>query len=615
MKISYKSKEIPIALLSFVGIAVYAVEYMSGASSSQQLIPLYAVLLLGGVPLVFDLLRKLAHREFSSDLLAGISIITAVLLEQYLAASLVVLMLSGGAALEQYAVRKASSVLDALARRMPNVAHRRIAGAIVELDSNQIKVGDEIVIFPHEIAPVDGVVIEGHGAMDESYLTGEPFQLSKTPGSDIISGSINGESALVVRALKLSSDSRYAQIMSAVKAAEEKRPQIRRLGDYLGSLYTPLALTIAICAWMISGEVQRFLAILVVATPCPLLIAIPVAIIGSISLCARSGIVIRDPAVLEQVTRCSTMILDKTGTLTYGRPALVTQTINAPFVADEVLSLVAGLEQYSRHPLAEAIVSAARERKLEIPLADSVNEKPGAGLTGIVQGRRIQVTSRSKLSLQGRGAEVAAFPQQGGLECVVLLDDRVAAHYRFRDATRSDSRPFIQHLAGRHHINRILIVSGDREEEVRYLANEVGISEIYASKSPEEKVAIVKQERACAPTLYIGDGINDAPALLAANVGLAFGQGSSVTSEAAGAVIMESSLLRVDEFLHISARMRAIALQSAVGGMALSVLGMGFASAGMLSPVWGALAQEVIDLLAVLNALRVALKPKLLSDF
>ena len=240
-------------------------------------------------------------------------------------------MLSGGGALENYAVRSASSVLEALARRTPSIAHRRRQGSVVDVALAEVAVGDELVVLPHEICPVDGVVIEGHGVMDESYLTGEPFMMSKTPGATVLSGAINGERALTIEARRLAVDSRYAQIMQVMRTSEERRPRIRRLGDRLGAYYTPLAVAIALAAWAASGDADRFLAVLVVATPCPLLIAIPVAIIGSISLSARRGIIIKDPAVLEQVEQCKTVILDKTGTLTYGKPQLVSEHVAANF--------------------------------------------------------------------------------------------------------------------------------------------------------------------------------------------------------------------------------------------------------------------------------------------
>ena len=604
-----------IAALSIAGILAHLLlRFGFSATPGAYRIPLLAVLVIGGLPLLYDLLRKLLQRQFGSDLLGGVSIVTSVLLGEYLAGAIIVLMLSGGEALESFALRRASSVLAALAKRMPSVAHRKDDTGIVDVTLEEVAVGDTLVIFPHDICPVDGVVIEGHGVMDESYLTGEPFQITKTSGSTVISGAINGESALTIRTTQLAADSRYAKIMEVMRDSESKRPRLQRLGDRLGAIYTPVALAVALLAWGISGEAIRFLAVLVIATPCPLLLAIPIAIISSISLCARRAIIVKSPGVLEQIAECRTAIFDKTGTLTYGEPKLTEQLIVPGFVPKEVLTLVASLERYSKHPLARAILAAAKEEALQLPEATEVSEQPGQGLRGTAAGHLVQITSRSKLVAQGMGGTDQLPPVAGGLECVVSIDRRYAAALRFRDAPRAESLSFVKHLGPRHQFQRVMLVSGDRESEVRYLAEQVGITEIHAEKSPEEKLTIVREETAKAKTLYVGDGINDAPAMMAATVGMAIGQNSDVTAEAAGVVIMDNSLMKVDEFMHISRRMRIIALQSAIGGMALSAIGMVFATTGHLSPVNGAIAQEVIDVLAVLNALRAAFPPKVLHD-
>ena len=353
---------------------------------------------------------------------------------------------------------------------------------------------------------------------------------------------------------------------------------------------------------------------MVIATPCPLLIAIPIAIIGSISLCARRAIIVKSPVVLEQIAECRTAIFDKTGTLTYGEPTLTEQLIAPGFAQPDVLTLVASLERYSKHPLARAILASATKAGIQIPEATEVSEPPGQGLRGTVAGHQVQVTSRNKLIAQHIPGADQLPPLAGGLECVVAIDERYAAALRFRDAPRAESLSFVKHLGPKHQFRKVMIVSGDRESEVRYLAEQVGITDIHAQKSPEEKLAIVRAETAAAKTLYVGDGINDAPAMMAATVGMAIGQNSDVTAEAAGVVVMDNSLEKVDEFMHISRRMRSIALQSAVGGMALSVIGMAFAATGHLSPVGGAISQEVIDILAVLNALRAAFPPSVIHD-
>ena len=577
-------------------------------------IPLLSVIILGGIPLTFQILRKMLRGDFGADLLAILALVTGAWLGEYLAAVLIILMLSGGQALEAYAMRKASSVLLALAERMPSRAHRKNGEQVEEIALSDIAIGDEIIVFPHETAPVDGVVTEGNGSMDESYLTGEPYQVSKAPGAAVLSGAINGEAVLVIRAEKLAQDSRYAQIMEVMQEAEQKRPTMRRLGDQIGAVFAPVALIFAIAAGYLSGDPTRFLAVLVVATPCPLLIAIPITLISAISMAARRGIIIKDPTVLERLPTCRTAIFDKTGTLTYGKPEL-TEIVPAEGIAkDIILQMAASLERYSKHPLADAILKAASKKKLTLIQAESVSEKPGQGLTGIVSGHEIRVTHRKKLA-QTMPEIAAALPATApGLECIIMMDGKYAATFQFRDAPRADGKSFIGHLAPAHQFQKIMLVSGDRESEVTYLAALLGIKETLSSQNPEQKVAIVRAETAKSPTLFMGDGINDAPALASATVGIAFGQHSSVTAEAAGAVIMENSLIKVDELIHISTAMRRIVLESAIGGMALSVVAMGFAAGGFITPVAGAVLQEVIDILAIVNALRLAWGDKIETD-
>ncbi|PYV17235.1 MAG: cadmium-translocating P-type ATPase [Acidobacteria bacterium] len=601
-----------IAVLSSAAILAHlAFRFLFAMPRGWQLTPLAVALILGGAPLIWKLARRLAEREISSDLLAGISIITAVILGEFLVAAIVVLMLSGGTALEAFATRRASSVLRALSKRMPHIAHRKIEEGVRDVELDQIEVGNALVVFPHEICPVDGRVVEGHGVMDESYLTGEPFMMPKTPGSAVLSGAINQDRALTIVAEKRAVDSRYARIMQVMRESEQRRPRLRRLADRLGSAYTPAAVLLAAAGWLASGDPHRFLAVIVIATPCPLIIAIPVAIISSISLSARHSIIIKNPAALEQIAACRTLIFDKTGTLTYGKPSL-TEILPAPgFKRQDILKWTASVEVYSKHPLAGAVLIAANHEGVPLDTASEVSERPGEGLQGTVGGRSIFITGRSKISAEG----LPLPPAVAGLECLLFVDGRYAATLRFRDTPRQESRKFITHLGPRHEVNKIILLSGDRESEVRYLADQVGIEEVHANVSPEEKVAIVEEETRKAKTLFVGDGINDAPALQVATVGVAFGVSSDITSEAADAVVLSASLEKTDVLIHIGRRMRTIALQSAVGGMALSLFGMILAVAGYLPPLEGAVAQEIIDLAAVLNAVRAALPFGEMTDF
>jgi heavy metal translocating P-type ATPase len=596
-----------IAVLALLAISLHlTLKYAFAFPENQANIPLYSLLILGGIPLLYELLKKIISFDFGSDLLAGISIITAIFLEQYLAGSLVVLMLSGGKAIENFALRRASKVLEALAKRAPTTAHKLTGDTIQDISVENIAIGDHIILFPYEICPVDGCVLFGQGVMDESYLTGEPFLISKAKGSTVMSGAINQEASLTIQATKLSNDSRFSKIMQVIQQTEATKPPLRRLADTLGAWYTPIALIIALLAWVFSGDPVRFLSVLVIATPCPLLIAIPVAIIGSISLLASRAILVKNPIILEKLSQCRTMIFDKTGTLTYGKPLLIDQII---FEGDqrEILQLVASLERYSKHPLSSAILEEAVREKIPLLEVKEVSERRGEGLQGVIDQHHVVITSR-------QAVDSIRLPEGRGLECVILVDKKLAAYYRFRDTPRESSSSFIHHLGPYHGFKKLMIISGDRKEEVDYLADYVGISLVYSGKSPEEKVEIVEKETKLANTVYLGDGINDAPALIAATVGIAFGQEYDITSESADAVIMNSSLESVDELLHISERMRKIALQSALGGMGLSIIGMGFAFFGFLNPVAGALLQEMIDIMAIMNGLRTLWKPKILSD-
>lgn len=596
-----------IAIALFIILRIMLVPYAD--------IPLLFVIIFGGIPSFFYILLKLFRGNWGADLLGAIALVTAVILHQYLAAVIIILMLSGGQTFEAYAMRKASSALLKLAERMPDLAHRKTSSGIEDIPLANIQVGDYIVIYPHETCPVDGAVTEGQGTMDESYLTGEPYLISKAPGTSVLSGAINGDSLLIIQAEKLASDSRYASIATVLQEAEQKRPTLRRLGDQIGVIFAPMALIFALATWYFTHDSVRFLAVLVIATPCPLLIAIPITLISAISMAARQAIIIKDPTVLERLPTCRTAIFDKTGTLTYGKPTL-TEVIAADNVdTNFILQNAASLERYSKHPLASAILQAAKKNELPLLAATSISEKSGQGLSGMIGENKIHITHRKKL-LETRPELVGQLPPTAvGLECVILKNDKYAATLRFQDIPRKETKSFISHLAPKHQFNKIMLISGDRESEVNYLGALLNLSEVHASQTPEQKLAIVRAETSKAATVFMGDGINDAPALTAATVGVAFGQYSNVTAEASGVVIMENTLKKMDQLMHLSLATRKIALQSAVGGMVLSIIGMGFAAAGLLSPVAGAIIQEIIDVMAIINALRLIWGNKLEIDF
>lgn len=552
---------------------------------------------------------EIRHGNWSTDLIAVVSILTGIAMGQYVVAGIIIVMLAGGGMLERYAVRKASGALAALAERVPTVAHRiDAAGEMRSVPLTEIQVGDELAILPHEVCPADGIVSQGNGRMDESFLTGEPYEVQKAPGVTVISGAQNGDSLLQIRVSRLPQDSRYAQIVAVMKDSEMRRPNMRRLADQWGAWYTPIALSIAALAGYLSQDWNRFLAVIVVATPCPLLIAIPVALLGAISQAAKRGIIIRDPAVLEQVDRIETFIFDKTGTLTFGKPTLVqhftaAREDAAGEASGQALRVLASMERYSKHPLAKPVLEAAAKKGLALLDAEELREEPGKGIRARIAGVEYQVVSRKQLSAS---TSLPPLPE-GQLECILLREGVYWGAFHFFDAPRPDTQLFVEHLGPRHGGRRVVLLTGDQAPAARLLAKQVGIPEVYASQSPEQKVEFVRAATAQGPTLFVGDGINDAAALLQASVGISFGSAFNVTSEAAAAVILEPSLAKIDELLHIGRRLRRIAVQSVVGGLGISVLGMGFAAAGWLSPLYGAILQEVVDVATVLNALRTTI--------
>jgi heavy metal translocating P-type ATPase len=569
--------------------------------------PLIFIILIGAPFLLWQILLKSLKLDFGADLLAALGLILAIYLNEYLAANLIILMLASGQALEKYAENRASFALKNLSNRLPNIAHLKCENGIEDIEISKIKLGDLLEIFPHETAPVDGEVVLGKSTMDESYLTGEPYQISKTVGSKVISGAINGENLLTIKCEKLPQDSRYAQIIKVIQEASENRPEIRKLADKIGAIFAPLALIFALITLYFTQSLTKFLSVLVVATPCPLLIAVPIALISAISIAARSSIIIRNPAILEKIPTCKIAIFDKTGTLTYGQPTLDKIITFNNFDANHALQMAASLEIYSRHPLALAILEAAQKRNLPLLNPENIAEKAGIGLFGKINEEEILITNR-------KNCQEELPTLDGGLECVVLINNKAAALLHFRDAPRAESENFINHLKPNHNFDEVILLSGDRESEVKYLANLLGINNYYFSQSPEEKLKIVFEKSQKKATLFMGDGINDAPALNIASASIAFGKNNSVTSLSADCVILENSLIKVDELFHLSENTRKIILQSAIGGMFLSILGMFLAAFGYINPAQSAFLQEIIDLLAILNALRLTFGKKITSD-
>ena len=601
-------------LLSVASVASLVIHYFAKyALKIDENYSLFFVLIVGGIPLLIQIFLKIIKGNLGADLIAFMALILAIYLHENVAGVLIILMLASSQALEEFASHRASFVLEALAQRMPTIAHLKSENNFFDTEISKIKINDLIAIFPHEICPIDGEVVEGRGSMDESYLTGEPYRISKTIGSKVLSGAINGESLFVIKTEKLPADSRYGKIMEVMKQAKEQRPEIRKIADKVGAIFAPVTIIIASTSYYFTHDLTNFLAVLTIATPCPLLIAVPIAIISAISISARQGIIIKDARILEKLSICTTAIFDKTGTLTFGEPNISEIIALDEFSAEEILQKTASLERYSRHPLAGSILKEAQKRNLILLDAQNISEKPGYGMIGNIGEQEIIITSRKKIH-EFQPSKIPLPDLSDGMECVIIINKKVAGILHFRDLERPESKSFINHLAPNHNFKKIILLSGDRASEVNYLAEKLGINNYFSSQSPEQKLEIVKKETQNAPTLFMGDGINDAPALMLASVGIAFGQGNNITSESSGAVILESNLLKVDELIHISIFTRKIILQSAIGGMVFSVVGMILASFGLISPSEGAIAQQIIDAVAIVNALRLTITKNVVSD-
>ncbi len=601
-------------LLSIASVTSLVIHYFAKfALKIDENYSLFFVLIVGGIPLLIQIFLKIIKGNLGADLIAFMALILAIYLHENVAGVLIILMLASSQALEEFASHRASFVLEALAQRMPTIAHLKSENNFFDTEIAKIKINDLIAIFPHEICPIDGEVVEGRGSMDESYLTGEPYRISKTIGSKVLSGAINGESLFVIKTEKLPADSRYGKIMEVMKQAKEQRPEIRKLADKIGAIFAPITIIIASTSYYFTHDLTNFLAVLTIATPCPLLIAVPIAIISAISISARQGIIIKDARILEKLSICTTAIFDKTGTLTFGEPNISEIIALDEFSAEEILQKTASLERYSRHPLAGSILKEAQKRNLILLDAQNISEKPGYGMIGNIGEQEIIITSRKKIH-EFQPSKIPLPELSDGMECVIIINKKVAGILHFRDLERPESKSFISHLAPNHNFKKIILLSGDRASEVNYLAEKLGINNYFSSQSPEQKLEIVKKETQNAPTLFMGDGINDAPALMLASVGIAFGQGNNITSESSGAVILESNLLKVDELIHISIFTRKIILQSAIGGMLFSVVGMILASFGLISPSEGAIAQQIIDAVAIVNALRLTITKNVVSD-
>ncbi len=600
-----------LALACLVLIALGGALSLLGAGAAGNAVWAATVVLML-VPLTWSILRTLAQGRVGVDAIALVAMAGALAIGEYLAGAVIALMLSGGNALEASASRRARRELTALLERMPTVAHRRGGAGWEEVPVERLGVGDLVLVRAGELVPVDGSVQSAEVVLDESALTGESLPVTLARGATVQSGVANAGDAFELRATRPAAESAYANLVRLVRAAETQRAPFIRLADRYAAFFLPVTLVVAAAAWIAAGDPERSVAVLVVATPCPLILAAPIAIVSGVSRAARAGVIVKGGTAIERLGEARAVLLDKTGTLTLGEPAVQETIATGDWREEEVLRLAASLDQLSAHVLAEALVHDAERRGLRLNDPVGAVEEPGQGIEGTVEGRRVAVGSAAWLV--GRGYEVgdaAALRDEGdgaGLAKVLVgVDGRLAGVVVMADRLREDARGLAGELreAG---VRRVAMVTGDRAAVAERIAAETGLDDVYAERSPEQKLDVVRAMRAdpeLAPVVMVGDGVNDAPALALADVGIAMsGPGATISSDTADAVIVVDRIDRVATAVRIGRRALGIARQSVLFGIGLSLVAMAFAAAGYIPPIAGALLQEGIDVAVILNALR-----------
>ena len=594
-----------LAFLAMIGVVGGLVLHVLGVDAPAHMAWAATTALLL-VPLTVSVTRTVLRGDVGVDAIALVSMAGALALGEYLAGAVIALMLAGGNALEEVANRRARRELSALVERAPRVALVRRGDRVDEVPVDEIVTGDVVLVRGGEVAAVDGLVLSEEAVVDESALTGEPLPVTVHRGGQVRSGTASAGGSFEVRALRPAAESAYAALVRLVQQAESERAPFVRMADRYAAFFLPATALVAAGAWVASGDPVRALAVFVVATPCPLILAAPIALMSGLSRAARAGIVVKGAGAIERLGRARTVLFDKTGTITLGHPELAEVATLDGLPGDETLRLAASLDRLSAHPLAAALVSGAEQRGLVLSLPEGAEETLGHGIEGVVDGHRVLVGSARWLrahgislaeqALDGAGAKVYV-AVDGAAAAVLLLDDRV----------REDAALLLPGLRAVG-IEHTALVTGDKLAVAERVASELGIERIYAEQTPEQKLELVRALQA-QPNLrnvvMVGDGINDAPALALADVGIAMGTiGATVSSETADAVILVDRINRVADAVHIGRRALAIARQSVLLGLGASLVAMGFAAAGFLTPVMGALLQEVIDVGVILNALR-----------
>ncbi|OWU85633.1 haloacid dehalogenase [Oceanicola sp. 22II-s10i] len=596
--------KVTLLLLALAGLATGIVLHLSG-HPAQAALAWTAGVLPALAALIVEIVRSLARGEIGLDIVAALSMTAALAFGETLAAAVVAVMYSGGTFLESFAEGRARREMHDLLSRVPRTATRYTGDGIEEVPLDAIVPGDLLLIRQGDVVPVDGSVASDGAYLDTSALTGESLPRRAVRGDDALSGSTNAGDAFDITALRPARDSTYAGIVRLVEEAQQSRAPMARMADRWSLGFLAVTVAIALAAWWFTGDPIRAVAVLVVATPCPLILAVPVALVAGLSRAARFGVLVKGARPLEAMAQVRTLILDKTGTLTDGRPQIVAIERHGALSEDDILQLAAALDQASKHPVAQAVVAAARARGLTLPVPAEVEERPGEGVTGLVAGQRVIVGGAAFAAARtgGEAWQPGRFPF-GSVLVALAVDGRIAGHLVMADPLRAEAAQMMTRLRAQG-VDRILLATGDRADVADQVVAGLGLDAVRSELAPEGKVALVTEERRAAPVMMVGDGVNDAPALAAADVGVAMGvRGAAASAEAADVVLLVDRVDRLAQGIEVARRSRGIAMQSVVVGIGLSVAGMVAAAFGLLSPVQGAVLQEVIDVAVILNALR-----------
>ena len=595
---------VPAAILLF--LAAGGILWMLDSSGAAHRVWMAGLLVIG-VPLIARTVRGALRGHFAADIVAALAIGTALALQQPLAGLVVALMQTGGEALERYAEGRASNALRMLEAAAPRIAHRIHDGVTEDITVDDIVVGDILLVRPGELVPCDAVVVDGRSHVDTSALTGEPVPVTGSAGVQLMSGSHNGEGALHVRARSPAAESQYARIVEMVRTAQASKAPLQRVADRYAVWFTPLTLAVCAVTFAMTGDPSRILAVLVVATPCPLILATPVAIIGGINRAARSRIIVRHGTALEQLAGVTVAVFDKTGTLTLGHPEVSRVAPSNGLDSRSLLALAASVEDRSGHLLARSVVAAARAQDVRLTDARRVIETPGRGVIGEVGTHEVAVGSRAFILERYPALLERSLAQPTGqLRAHVAVDGKHAGTIEFADRLRPGAGEMVAALR-RDGVRRVLLLSGDDMPTVRTIADELGIQDARADLRPQDKVAVVAElVKAGERVMMVGDGTNDAPALTAATVGVALATHGGVTAEAADVVLLGDDIGDVVRARRVSRRTMRIARQSIWAGLGASAVAMGFAAFGFIPPTMGALLQEAIDVAVIVNALRAS---------